>query len=140
MAPGGPWEHFCAINAPNGATATHLVTFLIFGSFFAQKHGVLVFHRHRCGWLPMSLCSNHTMSLCGNRAVSLCGNHREQCGQAASRKKVAPILQAGASMQWRSDGSLTITPKGGGPGAGAWLSAIPADAGLSFHDEDFATA
>ena len=28
----------------------------------------------------------------------------------------------------------------GGPGAGAWLSAIPADAGLSFHDEDFATA
>ena len=28
----------------------------------------------------------------------------------------------------------------GGPGAGAWLSAIPADAGLSFSDEEFATA
>ena len=28
----------------------------------------------------------------------------------------------------------------GGPGAGAWLSAIPADAGLSFNDEEFATA
>ena len=28
----------------------------------------------------------------------------------------------------------------GGPGAGAWLSAIPADAGLSFDDEEFATA
>jgi len=28
----------------------------------------------------------------------------------------------------------------GGPGAGAWLSAIPADGGLSFTDEEFATA
>jgi hypothetical protein len=28
----------------------------------------------------------------------------------------------------------------GGPGAGAWLTAIPADAGLSFSDEEFMTA
>ena len=28
----------------------------------------------------------------------------------------------------------------GGPGAGTWLAAIPADAGLSFSDEEFATA
>ena len=89
MAPGGPWEHLCASSAPNGATATHFVTFLIFGLFSAQKHAVFVFHRHRCGWLPMSLCGNHTLSLCGNHTVSLCGNHtvslcgnhRELCGR-----------------------------------------------------------
>ena len=39
----------------------------------------------------------------------------------------------------------TLTGRGrvcscGGPGAGAWLSAIPADAGLSLNDEEFATA
>ena len=28
----------------------------------------------------------------------------------------------------------------GGPGAGAWLAALPADAGLSFSDEEFAVA
>ena len=36
MAPGGPWEHFCAISAPNGATATHLVGWLVFGSFLVD--------------------------------------------------------------------------------------------------------
>ena len=39
MAPEGPSGNLCASSSPNGATATHLVTFLIFGSFFAQKHG-----------------------------------------------------------------------------------------------------
>ena len=64
-----------ARNAPNGATATHFVTFLIFGLFSAQKHAVFVFHRHRCGWLPMSLCGNNTLSLSGNHTVSLSGNN-----------------------------------------------------------------
>ena len=75
MAPGGPWLSPPAIFTPNGATATHLVTFLIFGVIFAQKHDVFVLHRHRCGWLQVSLCGNHTMSLSGNHTLSLCGNH-----------------------------------------------------------------
>ena len=36
MAPGGPWLSIRASFAPNGATATHLVAFLIFGSFLIQ--------------------------------------------------------------------------------------------------------
>ena len=75
MAPGGPWLSPPAIFTPNGATATHLVTFLIFGVIFAQKHDVFVLHRHRCGWLQVSLCGNHTVSLSGNHTVSLWQAH-----------------------------------------------------------------
>ena len=67
MAPGGTSESICASSAPNGATATHLVTFLMFGLFFAQKHCVVVLNRHTgvLVWQPhASLCGNHTVSLC----------------------------------------------------------------------------
>ena len=67
--------HFPARKGPNGGTATHLVTFFILGVIFAQKHAVLLLHRHRCGWLQMSLCGNYTAPLSGNHTVSLCGNH-----------------------------------------------------------------
>ena len=101
MAPGGPWLSPPAIFTPNGDTATHLVTFLIFGVISAQKHVVSVLKRHRRGWLQVSLCGNytvslsgnHTVSLCGNHTVSLCGNHTELCGQApGGRRAVAPTL------------------------------------------------
>ena len=37
MAPGGPWLRIPAPKAPNGATATHLVAFLILGSFLTKN-------------------------------------------------------------------------------------------------------
>ena len=40
MAPGGPWDQKPGLNAPNGATATHLVTCSILGPSFVQKHVV----------------------------------------------------------------------------------------------------
>ena len=69
-------------------------------------------------------------------------------GFAPLRKRqraLSQTLEERALAQLLSDPAVPREAKArvrscGGPGAGAWLGAIPADEGLSFSDEEFATA
>ena len=86
MAPGGPGLQNPAPNAPNGATATHLVTFLIFGVFSVQKHGVSVLNRHKSVlvWQP------HSVLVWQPHSFLVCQPHRAV--RAGGGRAVAPTL------------------------------------------------
>ena len=67
-------------------------------------------------------------------------------GSAPFRKKQGELSQKledtslGELVQAASQANKARVCSCGGPGAGAWLSAIPADPGLSLSDEAFSTA
>ena len=77
MAPGGPGLQNPAPNAPNGATATHLMAFLILGSFLREK--LCLCHRDTVS-VPQRhcVCATETLCLCHRESVCLC--YREICG------------------------------------------------------------
>ena len=123
MALGGPWDQFPCRKGPNGATATHLVAFLIFGSFLTQNR--------------LFLCGTETHCVCCTETHCVCCTERHRGHPAGGRRAVAPTLTPLVSTPTHTHPRLLTHAVGGqtfvcpflGPGGvpmapgGPWLQA-----------------